>query len=38
MAGYLEYGQTQGFRWTYNLPAYFFATRDGVKGRDLLKR
>jgi len=38
MAGYLEYGIPQGFRWTYNLPAYFWATRDGIRGRDLLKR
>ncbi|MBC7773572.1 MAG: type II secretion system protein [Pyrinomonadaceae bacterium] len=35
MNGYLEYGQPQGFTWTYNLPAYFWATRDGLRGRDL---
>ncbi len=38
MAGYLEYGTPQGFRWTYNGPAYFWATRDGIRGRDFLRR
>ncbi|MCW5764404.1 MAG: prepilin-type N-terminal cleavage/methylation domain-containing protein [Phycisphaeraceae bacterium] len=36
MDGYLEYGTPQGFRWTYNLPAYFWATRDGLRGRDFI--
>ncbi len=35
MNGYLEYGPNQGFFWTYNLPAYFWATRDGIRGRDI---
>lgn len=30
-----EYGQPQGFSWTFNFPAYFWATRDGIRGRDL---
>ena len=34
MNGYLEYGPKQGFSWTYGDPAYFFATRDGIRGRD----
>ncbi len=38
MAGYLEYGNPQGFQWTYNGPAYFWATRDGIRGRDFLRR
>jgi prepilin-type N-terminal cleavage/methylation domain-containing protein len=35
MDGYLEYGRPQGFTWTFNFPAYFWATRDGLRGRDL---
>ncbi len=35
--GYLEYGPNQGFNWTYGNPAYFFATRNGVRGRDFIK-
>jgi len=35
MDGYLEYGQPQGFTWTFGLPAYFWATRNGIRGRDL---
>ena len=38
MNGYIEFGTNQGFRWTYGGPAYFFATRDGIKGRDVLRR
>ena len=30
-----EYGRPQGFTWSYNFPAYFWATRDGIRGRDL---
>ncbi|MBY0261972.1 MAG: prepilin-type N-terminal cleavage/methylation domain-containing protein [Phycisphaerales bacterium] len=30
-----EYGAAQGFSWTYGLPAYFWRTRDGIRGRDL---
>ncbi len=37
MNGYLEYGPNQGFNWTYGNPAYFFATRNGVRGRDFIK-
>lgn len=36
MDGYLEYGAPQGFTWTYGLPAYFWATRDGLRGRDFI--
>ncbi|MGD9688751.1 MAG: type II secretion system protein [Phycisphaerales bacterium] len=36
MAGYLEYGRPQGFVWTYGGPAYFWATRDGLRGRDFM--
>ncbi|MBX3408529.1 MAG: prepilin-type N-terminal cleavage/methylation domain-containing protein [Phycisphaeraceae bacterium] len=32
---YMQYGRTQGFVWTYGSPAFFWATRDGVRGRDL---
>ncbi len=32
------YGLNQGFTWTYGQPAYFWATRDGIRGRDFLKR
>lgn len=38
MAGYLEYGAPQGFQWTYGGPAYFWATRNGLRGRDILNR
>jgi prepilin-type N-terminal cleavage/methylation domain-containing protein len=30
-----QYGQAQGFNWVYNQPAYFWRTRDGIRGRDL---
>lgn len=30
------YGKKQGFEWIYTKPAYFWATRKGLKGRDLL--
>jgi len=30
-----QYGRTQGFDWTYGGAAYFWATRDGIRGRDL---
>lgn len=36
MATNFEYGAPQGFTWTYNNPAYFWATRDGIRGRDFL--
>ncbi|MFN0132822.1 MAG: prepilin-type N-terminal cleavage/methylation domain-containing protein [Phycisphaerales bacterium] len=29
-----EYGSPQGFLWTYNKPAYFWFTRNGIRGRD----
>ena len=35
MAGFLYYGAPQGFVWEYGQPAHFWATRDGVRGRDL---
>jgi prepilin-type N-terminal cleavage/methylation domain-containing protein len=35
MNGYLEYGRPQGFFWTFGQPAYFWATRQGIRGRDL---
>lgn len=38
MNGYLEYGTPQGFTWTYGGPAYFWATRDGIRGRDFMSR
>lgn len=38
MSGYLEYGSPQGFQWTYGGPAYFFATRNGIRGRDFITR
>lgn len=34
-SSYIQFGRPQGFVWTYNQPAYFWATRDGVKGRDI---
>lgn len=34
MDGGYMYGPRQGFRWTYNNPAFFWATRDGIRGRD----
>lgn len=36
MDGYLEYGAPQGFNWKYNGPAYFWGTRDGLRGRDFI--
>jgi prepilin-type N-terminal cleavage/methylation domain-containing protein len=30
-----DYGINRGFVWTFNQPAYFWATRDGVHGRDI---
>ena len=30
-----DYGFTTGFNWVYDQPAYFWATRDGVRGVDL---
>jgi len=38
MDGYLEFGRPQGFTWTYGQPAYFWATREGIRGRDFLRR
>ncbi len=29
------YDSTHGFQWKYDQPAYFWATRDGIRGRDL---
>ena len=29
------YGPSQGFSWVYDQPAYFWATRHGIRGRDL---
>ncbi len=34
MRGY-DYSSLQGFKWEYDGPAYFWATRDGVRGADL---
>ncbi len=28
------YGSTHGFNWTFGNPAYFYMTRDGIRGRD----
>jgi prepilin-type N-terminal cleavage/methylation domain-containing protein len=30
-----DYGINRGFAWTFGQPAYFWATRDGIRGRDL---
>lgn len=30
-----QYGTPQGFIWTFNKPAYFWRTRNGIQGRDL---
>jgi prepilin-type N-terminal cleavage/methylation domain-containing protein len=30
-----DYGVNRGFLWTYGQPAYFWATRNGIRGRDL---
>ncbi|CAN5769060.1 hypothetical protein BH11PLA1_BH11PLA1_04390 [soil metagenome] len=38
MATNFEYGSPQGFNWTYGGPAYFWATRDGIRGRDFFSR
>jgi len=35
MATKMQYGAPQGFTWTYSKPAYFWRTRNGVKGRDV---
>jgi prepilin-type N-terminal cleavage/methylation domain-containing protein len=35
MGNQMLYGQQQGFRWNYTQPAYFWATRDGIRGRDI---
>jgi prepilin-type N-terminal cleavage/methylation domain-containing protein len=29
------YGSQQGFYWTFNKPAYFWFTRNGIRGRDI---
>jgi len=29
------YGAKQGFTWEYGNPAFFWATRNGMRGRDL---
>jgi len=31
---YFLYGANQRFEWDYTRPAYFWATRDGIRGRD----
>jgi hypothetical protein len=36
MNGYLEFGPKQGFSWEYGNPAFFWATRNGIRGRDFL--
>lgn len=39
MAGWPYFiGAEQGFTWEYGNPAYFWATRDGLRGRDFLRR
>ncbi len=35
MQNRMEYGKKQGFEWDYSSPGFFFATRHGVRGRDL---
>ncbi|MFI4897296.1 MAG: prepilin-type N-terminal cleavage/methylation domain-containing protein [Phycisphaerales bacterium JB059] len=34
MSGRQAYGAREGFDWDYSQPAYFWRTRNGVKGRD----
>lgn len=34
-SNYIQYGRAQGFIWTYTEPAFFWATRDGLRGRDI---
>lgn len=36
-SNYIMYGSQQGFTWTYGQPAYFWRTRDGIRGRDLMQ-
>jgi len=33
---FLEYNGKEGFTWDFNNPAYFWATRNGVQGRDFI--
>ncbi|HYE03404.1 MAG TPA: type II secretion system protein [Phycisphaerales bacterium] len=35
MNNQMLYGAPQGFTWTFGQPAFFWATRDGLRGRDL---
>lgn len=35
MGGNMLYGQGQGFKWTYGNPAFFWATRNGIRGQDV---
>jgi type II secretory pathway pseudopilin PulG len=35
MSRFMKYGADQGFEWKYGNPAFFWATRDGIRGRDL---
>ena len=35
MQNNMLYGRAQGFTWDYSRPAYFWATRDGIRGRDI---
>jgi prepilin-type N-terminal cleavage/methylation domain-containing protein len=37
MQDYLEYGEKQGFTWKFGSPAYFWATRNGIQGRDFMR-
>jgi prepilin-type N-terminal cleavage/methylation domain-containing protein len=32
-----EYGPREGFQWTYGKPAYFWLTRNGIRGRDFYR-
>lgn len=35
MGGKMIFGEKEGFTWEYGNPAFFWATRNGLKGRDL---
>ncbi len=35
MGNNMLYGAAQGFNWNYTRPAYFWATRQGIRGRDI---
>ncbi|MBX3361575.1 MAG: type II secretion system protein [Phycisphaeraceae bacterium] len=36
MHGRMLYGREEGFIWDYTRPAYFWATRKGIRGRDVM--